>query len=98
MLSLEHGEAVIDPIAQFLTEAGGLPVHIAEGNALAVERYAVRHRMAAMNIGWFQRPADMIVRDVEGMHFHTELVVLLGTTPNKAARLFFEFARSRISS
>jgi hypothetical protein len=97
MLSLEHGAAVIDPIARFLAEAGALPVHIAEGNALAVERHASRHKMAAMSIGWFKSPADMVVRAVEGMSFHTELVVLLGSAPNKAARRFFEFAKSRVS-
>ncbi len=98
MLSLEHGEAVIDPITHFLKEAGALPVHIAEGNALAVERHATRHKMAAMSIGWFRHAADMVVRDVEGMNFRTELVVLLGTAPNKAARRFYEFAKLRISS
>lgn len=98
MLSLEHGEAVIDPIARFLAEAGALPVQVTEGNALAVERYAARRRMAAMSIGWFAPPADMVVRGVEGMSFHTELVVLLGTAPSRAARRFFAFAASWASS
>lgn len=98
MLSLEHGEAVIEPIARFLAEAGAVPVQVAEGNALAVERHASRHRMAAMSIGWFRCPADMVVRAVEGMSFHTELVVVLGTAANKAARRFLEFARSRMPS
>lgn len=94
MLSTEHGEAMVGPIAKFLTEAGAQPIWLAEGNALAVERYAIRHRMAAIGVGWFATPPDMVLRDVETMNFHMDLAIVLGVAPNKAARRFFSFAKS----
>ncbi|MDR7104120.1 LysR family transcriptional regulator [Croceicoccus sp. BE223] len=94
MLGGEHGQAVVDPIAQFIMEHGAIPVAVAEGNALAIERYARSNHCCAIGIGWFPTPDGMVWREVEDMPFHLDLAVVLGTNPNKAARRFFEFART----
>lgn len=92
MLGTEHGEALINPIASFLLKAGAVPLSLAEGNALAVQRHAARNRLCALGIGWFPPPSDMVLRPVEGMNAFLDLSVVLGKSPNKAARRFFEFA------
>lgn len=93
MLGGEHGHAVVDPIAQFVMEHGAAPVAVAEGNALAIERYAQRNRCCAIGIGWFPTPSGMVWREVEGMDFYLDFALVLGTNANKAARRFFDFAR-----
>jgi hypothetical protein len=47
----------------------------------------------AIGIGWFPTLDGLVFKMVEGMDFHMELAVVLGTAPNKAARRFFEFAQ-----
>jgi DNA-binding transcriptional LysR family regulator len=93
MLSGEHGHAFVDPIAGFLRENGATPIIPSEGNALAIERHAERHAMCAIGIGWFPVLPGLTYRPVEGMNFHMELAVVLGTGANAAARKFFAFAR-----
>ncbi|WP_172799865.1 LysR family transcriptional regulator [Croceicoccus bisphenolivorans] len=94
MLGGEHGHAVVDPIAQFIMEHGAAPVAVAEGNALAIERYAQRNRCCAIGIGWFPTPDGMVWREVEDMAFHLDFALVLGTNANKAARRFFDFAQA----
>lgn len=91
MLSAEHGERFVNPIANFLLGCGAKPLVSAEGNAMAVERYAQRHGMAALGINWFPPLPGMVPRLVEGMDFHLDLSLVLGTSPNTAARRFFDF-------
>lgn len=93
MLSREHGRAFIDPIETFLCDCGAEPVTLAEGNAFAVERYAERHGICALGLSWFTPLPTMVARDVEGMAFHLDFAVVLGTGANRAARRFFEFAK-----
>jgi DNA-binding transcriptional LysR family regulator len=95
MLSNEHGAAFIQPIAGFLISAGASLILLAEGNALAVQRHAARHKMSALCIGWFPVPDGLVSRPVIGLDTHLELSLVLGTAPGKAARNFFEFARQR---
>ncbi len=92
MLSGEHGNEVVDPMASFVLGLGAVPVTVAEGNALAIERYAQRNQCCAIGIGWFPTPEGMVWRQVEGMDFYFDLSVVLGANPNKAARRFFQFA------
>jgi DNA-binding transcriptional LysR family regulator len=96
MLGKEHGEALIDPLVGFLSAAGAIlltdPV---EGNALAVQRYAKRNHTCAIGIGWFPTAEGMVWREVEGMNVTMDFALVLGPRANKAARQFFEFARTR---
>lgn len=91
MLGAEHGERFVNPIANFLLSCGATPVVSAESNAMAVERYAVRHQIPALGINWFPDLPGMVRRPVEGMDFHLDLSLVLGTAPNTAARRFFDF-------
>ena len=93
MLSAEHGERFVNPIANFLLSFGAKPLVSAEGNAMAVERYALRHGIAALGINWFPNLPGMVQRPVDGMDFHMDLALVLGTAPNTAARRFFDFVR-----
>ncbi len=93
MLSAEHGERFVNPIANFLLSFGAKPLVSAEGNAMAVERYALRHGIPALGINWFPNLPGMVQRPVAGMDFHMDLSLVLGTAPNTAARRFFEFVR-----
>ncbi|MEH3046281.1 LysR family transcriptional regulator [Sphingomonas adhaesiva] len=93
MLNHEHGSAVTDPIEAFFAGCGADAVIPAEGNALAVERYADRHAMCAVGIGWFPLPPGLVSRPVEGMDFFLDFAVVLGTGANRAARQFFAFAQ-----
>lgn len=96
MLGKEHGEALIGPLADFLTSRGAVllsdPV---EGNALAIQRYASLHHTCAIGIGWFPAPYGMVWREVEGMDVTMDFALVLGPGANLAARKFFEFARVR---
>jgi len=92
MLSGEHGDAFINPMVGFMLSHGAIPLAPSEGNALAIERYALRSGTCCIGIGWFPTPVGLVLRPVEGMDFHMDLSVVLGTAPNKAARRFFEFA------
>jgi hypothetical protein len=91
MLSNEHGEQFVTPIANFFLQNGAVPRVSAEGNAMAIERHAQRNGICAVGIGWFPTLPGMVRRPVEGMDFHLDLAVVLGTGPNVAARRFFEF-------
>jgi len=93
MLSGEHGDGFINPIVSFLLAVGAVPLTPAEGNALAIERYALRTGTCSIGIGWFPVPAGMVLRPVEGMHFHMDFALVLGTAANKAAHRFFAFAK-----
>lgn len=93
MLGGEHGRAVVDPIAGFLMQHGAAPLALAEGNALAIERYAQRQQCCAIGIGWFPTPDGMVWREVDGMEFFLDLSVVMGSNANRAARRFFEFVR-----
>lgn len=93
MLSAEHGERFVNPIANFLLSFGAKPLVSAEGNAMAVERYALRHGIPALGINWFPNLPGMVPRPVAGMDFHLDLSLVLGTAANTAARRFFEFVR-----
>jgi len=93
MLSAEHGERFVNPIANFLLSFGAKPMVSAEGNAMAIERYALQHGMPALGINWFPNLPGMVQRPVEGMDFHMDLALVLGTAPNTAARRFFDFVR-----
>lgn len=93
MLGAEHGEQVIDPMANFLVSNGAMPISLPEGNALAVERYAQRNNICAIGIGWFPTPSGLVRRKVEGFDFHLDYSLVLGSGANSAARRFFEFAR-----
>lgn len=96
MLGKEHGEALIGPLADFLTSQGAVllsdPV---EGNALAIQRYASLHHTCAIGIGWFPAPDGMVWREVEGMDVTMDFALVLGPGANLAARKFFEFAKAR---
>lgn len=97
MLSEEHGHALINPLGSFLRECGAEVIHLAEGNALAIERYAERLGICAIGIGWFPSPPGLVHREVEGMDFSMDFsmdfTLVLGTAPNHAAQRFFEFTR-----
>jgi len=92
MLSGEHGDAFINPMVSFMLAHGAIPLAPSEGNALAIERYALRSGNCCIGIGWFPSPAGLVLRPVEGMDFFMDFSVVLGTAPNKAARRFFEYA------
>jgi DNA-binding transcriptional LysR family regulator len=93
MLNHEHGRAMTDPIETFFAASGAEPVIPAEGNAFAVERYAERNGICAVGINWFQTPAGLVPRQVEGMEFFLDFAVVLGPGANRAARQFFAFAK-----
>ncbi len=92
MLSGEHGDAFINPMVSFMLSHGAIPLAPSEGNALAIERYALRSGNCCIGIGWFPTPAGLVFRPVENMDFFMDFSLVLGTAPNKAARRFFEFA------
>lgn len=94
MLSREHGETMIAPLARFLEGCGAVLEWPAEGNALAVADHARRHGIVALATGWFPPPPGMVARPVAGLVAALELAVVLGTAANRAARHFFDFARS----
>jgi DNA-binding transcriptional LysR family regulator len=94
MLGKEHGDALIEPLVEFLTACGAeLLTDPVEGNALAVQRYAQRHHSCAIGIGWFPVPEGMVWREVVGMDVFMDFALVLGSGANKAARQFFDFAR-----
>lgn len=92
MLSIEHGHALVDPISDFLRTCGANVVRLSEGNALAIERQAERLGICSIGIGWFPTLPGLLHRNVTGMHFTMEFAVVLGASPNRAARHFFDFA------
>jgi DNA-binding transcriptional LysR family regulator len=94
MLGPEHGSALIDPLVRFATDSGATLQFPIEGNALAVERHALRASICAIGINWFAPPGGMVWREVEGLDMHMEFALVLGTAPNRAARQFFDFARA----
>lgn len=93
MLGPEHGSAIVDPLIAFITQSGAAVQFPVEGNALAVERHALRNNICAIGIGWFPTPAGMAWRKVDGLDLHLEFALVLGTAANKAARQFFDFTR-----
>jgi len=93
MLGREHGEALIAPLEDFMRECGAEPVETAEGNALAVERHGLLNNICAVGIGWFNPPAGMVWREVEGLDVEMDFAIVLGANANRAAREFFAFAR-----
>ncbi|MES2492605.1 MAG: LysR family transcriptional regulator [Pseudomonadota bacterium] len=93
MLSVEHGQAIVEPIEHFLRDAGARLVRHSEGNAWAIERHAERQGIGAVGIGWYPTPPGLVHREVEGMEFHLEFAAVLGAGTNPAARFFFNFAR-----
>lgn len=93
MLSAEHGEALVNPLGSFLLSRGAVPLVPSEGNALAIERYALRQGTCAIGIGWFPPSPGLVQRPVADMHFALEYALVLGVSANKAARRFFEFAK-----
>lgn len=93
LLNHEHGSALTDPMEAFFAACGAEAIIPAEGNAFAIERYAERHRICAVGIGWFPPPAGLVSRPVEGMDFALDFAVVLGTGANRAARQFFAFAQ-----
>lgn len=93
MLSGEHGDRFIDPIVGFLLSTGAMPITPAEGNALAIERHALRTGTCAIGIGWYPVPPGLVQRPVEGMDFHLDFSLVLGTTANRASRRFLAFAQ-----
>ncbi len=93
MLGIEHGEQVVNPMANFLIANGAMPISLAEGNALAIERYAQRNNICAIGIGWFPTPAGLVRKPVEGFDFSLDYSLVLGVGANQAARRFFDFAR-----
>lgn len=93
MLSSEHGEALVNPLANFLLGNGAVPLVPSEGNALAIERYALRHGTCAIGIGWFPPSPGLVHRPIAGMHMAMEYALVLGVSANKAARRFFEFTK-----
>ncbi|WP_077147530.1 LysR family transcriptional regulator [Sphingopyxis sp. KK2] len=92
MLSGEHGDAFINPMVSFMLSRGAIPLAPSEGNALAIERYALRSGHCCIGIGWFPTPTGLVFRPVEDMDFFMDFSVVLGTAPNKAARRFFDYA------
>jgi DNA-binding transcriptional LysR family regulator len=92
-LSIEHGHAIVDPVDGFLQASGAVLVRHSEGTALAIERHAERHGISAIGVGWYPTPAGLVHRDVDGMDFHLEFAVVLGTGANRAAQHFFAFAQ-----
>lgn len=92
MLSSEHGDAFVNPMVSFFLGHGAIPLAPSEGNALAIERYALRSGHCCIGIGWFPSPAGLLFKPVEGMDFFMDFSLVLGTAPNKAARRFLEFA------
>lgn len=93
MLGLEHGEDVINPMANFLVGSGAVPISLPEGNALAVERYAQRNNICAIGIGWYPTPCGLVRRMVRGFDFYLDYALVLGPGANPAAQRFFDFAR-----
>jgi DNA-binding transcriptional LysR family regulator len=92
ILSTEHGHALVDPIERFLRAHGAEPVTLAEGNALAIERYAQRHGICAIGTGWFPTLPGVTFHEVDGMNAHLDFALVLGTSPCRAARRLFDFA------
>ena len=92
MFNHAHGRALTAPIERFLLDHGVELIVPAEGNAMAVERYAARRGICAIGIGWFAVPDGLVARPVEGMDFAMELAVVLGVGANHPARAFFDFA------
>ena len=92
MLNHEHGSALTAPIEAFLVDCGADLIFPAEGNAMAVDRYAERHGICSVGIGWFSVPKGLVACEVEGMGFFLEFAVVLGRGANHAARQFFSFA------
>lgn len=93
MLSSEHGRTLIDPLEAFLRDSGAEVINLAEGNALAIERYAERLGICAIGIGWFATPPGLVHRHVEDMDFSLDFALVMGSAPNCAAQRFFDFAR-----
>lgn len=93
MLGIEHGEQIVNPMANFLLESGAMPISLAESNALAIERYAQRHNVCAIGIGWFPTPSGLVCKPVEGFDFHLDYSLALGSSANHAAQRFFAFAK-----
>ncbi|MCB2050477.1 MAG: LysR family transcriptional regulator [Novosphingobium sp.] len=98
MMSKEHGSAFIDPLAAFLRAAGAELFVPPEGNALAVQRYAARHNICGIGIGWFPPLPGQAFRHVKGLEQSVEFSLVLGTSPTAAAIRFFDFAKVRVTA
>lgn len=93
MLNHEHGTAVTDPLEAFFNAAGAELLIPAEGNAMAVERYAAQHRICGVGINWFPPHPTLVALPVEGLDLYLDFAVVIGPGANHAAAQFFAFAR-----
>jgi DNA-binding transcriptional LysR family regulator len=97
MLGQNHGLAIVEPLRQWLAEAGAQPVVPPEPHGIGVERYGRQFRIPAVTLGWFGGggPADdMVRRPLAGLALATELALL--HAPGDAAgdaAIFWEHAR-----
>ena len=94
VLNHEHGTAVTDPLEAFFNDSGAELLIPAEGNAMAVERYAAQHKICGIGINWFPPPPTLVARPVEGMDLYLDFAVVIGPGANHAAGQFFAFARA----
>lgn len=93
-----HGGALATAITRYLAEAGVQSVRVPEGDAFSVVRYAARHRIAAVDLGWFaplvsMPHASMTRRIIADHALGTELVAIrLRREQRPAADRFWRFA------
>jgi DNA-binding transcriptional LysR family regulator len=100
MLGPHHGQAVTEPIRQWLDEAGALPVVPPEPHGIGVERYGRQFRIPAITLGWFGGGGpgdDMVRRPLAGLALATELALLHapGVLHGDAA-IFWQHARTAL--
>lgn len=97
MLGPNHGQPIVDPIRNWLTRAGALPVVPPEPHGIGVERYGRQFRIPAITLGWFGGGGpldDMVPCPLVGLSLTTELALLHvpGDTSGDAA-IFWQHAR-----
>ncbi|MBB4425433.1 DNA-binding transcriptional LysR family regulator [Bradyrhizobium sp. CIR48] len=93
-----HGGAIASAIGRYLEEIDAEPVRIPEGDAFSVIRYAERHAIAAIDLGWFDPHVSMpnvrmLRKSIDGARLETELVVIRQRREQRpAAERFWRFA------
>jgi DNA-binding transcriptional LysR family regulator len=85
-----HGIPLSETIAHRLSDLGATLVHLPEGDAPAIARYAARLGQPAIDLGWFgPAPQGMVARDVAGLDIDTLLVVLAQRGARRAGAASF---------
>src|SRR4029453_6114294 len=96
-----HGPELVEPVVQFLKDAGATVVVPAESTELALARQVRQTGKLAMSTGWFLAPGEqrgeLLRRRIEGLAVETELALVFRKGERaRPARALHAFVRKHV--